>query len=335
VRQALIASVVLACAAPAAAQTVPEAAPEAAAEEPPWARGVTAEQRAAAQRLLEDGNELFLRARHREALARYQEALASWDHPAIRFNIVRALIYLDRPVEAFENLELALRYGAAPLEEQVYAEAQGYQRLLRGRIAELAVRCAQPDVTITVDGKDFVRCPGSHAARLLPGTHQVVGKRAGYLTVTRDVVVMPGQRHDVDLRLPSLAEATTTERRWAPWKPWAVVGAGAVTAGLGVLLELQARRDYERYRGDLADLCSERPCSDADLPGATRDLADRARLEEGIAISAMAVGGAAIVGGVALVILNRPIAVLPESRALSLVPTVTPDGVGASVAGRF
>ena len=76
--------------------------------------------------------------KHREALAKYEDAVAVWDHPAIRFNMVRALIALDRPLEAYENLEKALAYGKDPLEDQVYSEAQNYQRLLEGLVDRLA-----------------------------------------------------------------------------------------------------------------------------------------------------------------------------------------------------
>jgi len=59
---------------------------------------------------------------------------------------VRCLIQLDRAVEAAENLELALKYGAAPLEENVYAEAIAYQKLLANQVGEVAVKCEQPGV---------------------------------------------------------------------------------------------------------------------------------------------------------------------------------------------
>ena len=60
--------------------------------EKPWARGVSKERRAKAQALLERGNTAFLANRFKEALELYEEAVAAWDHPAIRFNAVRALV---------------------------------------------------------------------------------------------------------------------------------------------------------------------------------------------------------------------------------------------------
>src|SRR4051794_24436830 len=88
-----------------------------------WSVGVTVEQKATAQKLLEEGNARFVERDYATALQKYQAAVAVWDHPAIRFNMVRCLIQLDKPVDAADNLKLALKYGAQPLEEAVYNEA--------------------------------------------------------------------------------------------------------------------------------------------------------------------------------------------------------------------
>ena len=109
----------------------------------PWSQGVSADQKAAAHKLLEEGNAQFLEHHYADALDSYRRAVAKWDHPAIRFNIVRCLIQLDRPAEASENLEAALKYGKTPLEDAVYAEAIAYQKLLANQTGELEVSCAQ------------------------------------------------------------------------------------------------------------------------------------------------------------------------------------------------
>src|SRR6185503_11701801 len=82
------------------------------ADESPWVKGTTPEQRAAAQERLTAGNSLLLEKNYVAALAKYREAITFWDHPAIRFNIVRCLIQLDRSIEAVDELDKALRYGA-------------------------------------------------------------------------------------------------------------------------------------------------------------------------------------------------------------------------------
>ena len=82
------------------------------ADDQPWAVGVTDARKAGAQKLLEEGNALFLKKDYAQALEKYKAAVGSWDHPAIRFNMVRCLIQLDKPVEASDSLALALCQNA-------------------------------------------------------------------------------------------------------------------------------------------------------------------------------------------------------------------------------
>src|SRR5204862_5516188 len=77
----------------------------------PWASGVSQDAQKQALVLFDEGNRLFENSEHAAALAKYREALKIWDHPAIRYNAAVALINLDQPLAAHDNLELALRYG--------------------------------------------------------------------------------------------------------------------------------------------------------------------------------------------------------------------------------
>jgi tetratricopeptide (TPR) repeat protein len=291
-------------------------------DETPWSRGVTAEQRETAQRLLEEGNDLFVENEFPAAIAKYEEAIASWDHPAIRFNIVRALIALDKPLEAYENLEKALAFGKDPLEEQVYMEAINYRTLLEGRIAEVKVSCAQRGVAIRLDGDAFLDCPGNRTVRLLPGAHAIVGRKDGYLTSTQDLVLLPGKATEVDVTLSTLDAAAVTRQRWATWKPWAVAGGGVALAGLGVLVNAKASADMDRFEREVA-----RECADVACPGDRfGDLESTAKTENRIAIGMMIAGAAVAVTGVTLVILNRP---------RTFVPTASPEGAGLALVGSF
>lgn len=293
----------------------------------PWAKGVTDAQKTAAQRLLAEGNDLFVQNRHREALAKYQEAVAQWDHPAIRFNMVRALIALDRPVEASDNLNKALAYGKTPLDDQVYAEALNYQKLLAGQLADLDIKCTQDAVAISVDGEAFMTCPGAKSVHTKPGHHVVVGKKPGFLTATVEVVLLPGNKHPIVVALTSIAEAVT-RTRWKPWKPWAVAGGGAVLSGLGALLDLKAKSDLDAFNRGLAIGCPQTPCTPINGSHASTAL-----LENKIAISTIVVGAALVVTGVTLVILNRPRTLIAKDAVIE--PIAMPGGGGVMFEGRF
>src|ERR1044071_9661205 len=136
-------AILLALAMPAAAQ--------------PWAQGVSDTQKAQAQKKLEEGNGLFLSRKYKEALEADEAATASWDHPAIRFNMVRCLIQLDRPVEASDELNKALKYGKDPFDQAIYNEALNYQKLLASQIAEVEISCKQGGAKVTLDGQALMR----------------------------------------------------------------------------------------------------------------------------------------------------------------------------------
>ena len=42
---------------------------------------------------------------------------------------------------------------------------------------------------MTLDGKPLLACPNKNVRRIVPGRHQIVGKRKGYLTRTVEIVV--------------------------------------------------------------------------------------------------------------------------------------------------
>ena len=302
------------------------AAAPARADEPPWAVGVSEERKAAAEKLLDEGNARFLEHHFSEALDAYRKALVEWDHPAIRFNIVRCLIQLDRAVEASEQLDAALKYGAAPLGDALFAEATGYQKLLAGQIGELEVTCTQPGVAIRLDGQPLATCPADEHRRVSPGTHQVVGTHAGYLTHTSDATVIGGKQLRVAVELVPLEKAAHVVHRWQTWVPWTVFGSGFVVAGIGGVLELNAVSFRDAYDRAVAQACMPVACA----PGTKIDQhdLDREKLYNGIAIGVISAGILTVAAGAGMLYLNRGHTIYPD-----LQPTRTGATIG--VAGRF
>lgn len=307
------------------------------ADTPPWSVGVTDAQKADAQKALDAGNALFLDKKYSEALDKYRAAVAAWDHPAIRFNIVRCLIQLDRPVEASDNLKLALEYGAAPLEEAVYTEALSYEKLLANQIGDLTVSCTQPDVKITLDGQPLATCPASETRRVTPGTHQIVGTKQGLATKSVEVVVLGGKSQAVPLKLEALGRAAKIEHRWATWMPWVVFGSGFAIAGIGGALDLRAVAQMDSYDRTVAQNCSVMACAmDGTELHDVHHLKADAERQSTYAVGIMIAGGAAIATGAVMLYLNRGRTVYPDSVE-KLTPTVTPVAGGAalSLAGSF
>ena len=299
------------------------------ADDTPWTVGVTAEQKASAHTLLEAGNTLFLQRDYTAALEKYRAAVAAWDHPAIRFNMVRCLIQLDRTVEAADNLKLALRYGAAPLEDKVYSEALAYEKLLALQVSDVDVSCDQAGVAVTLDGKPLLSCPGKQSRRVTPGPHQLVATKEGFLTKTSDVIAIGGQHEAVMVALKSIDSAAIVHR-WPTWKPWLVFGAGIAVVGIGGLFEYQAAQDMSSYDKALALACADTGCSATrPIPTNLADQKTRATHENDIAIGVTSVGVAAAAAGGVLLYMNRGHAAYAE-KVLDRVDVSTVRG-GATV----
>lgn len=291
----------------------------------PWKVGVTEDQKKQAKVLLDEGNTLFVDKNYAEALAKYQAAIGVWDHPAIRFNVVRALIQLQRTDEAAEELKRALQYGAAPLEEAVYAEALAYEKLLANQVAGVEISCAK-DVKVTLDGVG-VTCPVQK--RIKPGRHQVVGARAGFLTKTIEVIAVGGETEKVEVSLVSLSSVgARIERRWPTWVPWAVFGGGLAIAGIGGLVELQALGNFEDFKREIRTKCGSTPCDPKD-PSLDFSKRRTAENEETVAIVMVGVGAAAAITGGVMFVMNRGKTVYASESSTKL--SVMPLSGGAAI----
>jgi len=267
--------------------------------------GVSAAARHRALALYRQGNGHFERSRYVQALAAYKRAILSWDHPAIRFNMAVCLINLDRPLEAYENLKKAVRFGPAPLGEVHFRQARTYERLLQGRLGRLAVGCDEPSARVTLDGRLLLTCPG-RVERVLPvGKHVLVGSKRGFLTETRTVLVQPGGRLSVRVGLVPLGKALGLRRRFRRWIPWTVFGAGVALAAVGVPLVLRARSRWDDYNAGVVADCSQ-GCPPGIVTSRTRDAERDARAMDAGGYVAFALGGAVTATGVILLILNRP-----------------------------
>jgi len=274
------------------------------AEDQPWATGVTEGQKAQAQKLLEEGNALFFKKDYAQALDKYKAAVASWDHPSIRFNMVRCEIQLDRPVDASEDLAKALKYGAAPLDEAIYTEALSYQKLLANEVGDLDISCDQTGVVVTLDGQALLRCPGKEHRRVKPGQHQLVGTKDGFLTKTTEVVVLGANQQEAKVSLVPLGKAAKVVHRYPTWMPWTVFGGGLVLAGFGGLIQYEASQSMASYDRQVSTNCAGTGCT-PDQVKAFADDKSNAERDNKIAIGVMSVGAAGTIVGGVLLYMNR------------------------------
>jgi hypothetical protein len=306
------------------------ATPVVSADTKPWAQGVPEAQQDKANAIFEEGNQLFAQQAHAPALEKYRAAIALWDHPLIRFNLSVTLIRLDRPLEAADELEKALRFGDAPFKKDLYQQALDYQALLKGRVGYIEASCDQQGAAVLLDGKPWFTCPGTQKIRVMAGEHAVVGELSNYLTSSQRIVVTGGTTVQEKVKLVPLDSAVILKYPYRRWIPYAITGTGAAIglAGLGVWLA--GRSQMNDFEDNFARDCPMGCMKDLSDKPLLRDLRDSAELKGTIGISMMVAGGAVTIGGVVMAILNRPQRILPK---VELTPTA--GGATASARWRF
>jgi hypothetical protein len=302
----------------------------------PWNRGVPAEVREAARAVFLEGNRLFNIPLFAQAIEKYLEALATWKHPAFYFNLALAQLNVGQDVEAHDSLEQAMKYGAAPLGDNELQEARKQLVEIERRLGRLRISCPTPDAEVTLDGVTLFTGPGNREVWVRAKAHEITAKRPAYITQVKRVTVSAGALQAVELPLRKLLE----DRPWSAWKPWAVVGTGAVIAAAGGVLHALSRRDFRTYDSGFPNLsCAAMGCTEQEIdeerPGLSAKLR-RAQLEQKLAVGGYIAGGAALVAGVVLVYLNRPRLAEqegagPRGPGMALAPVVSSDSLGVLV----
>lgn len=270
------------------------------APERPWHRGISDERKQQAQALFTEGGDMLERLMLREARARYEAALSHWDHPQIRFYLATVLHKLGQPLDAYEHLRQAARWGAGVLEPAEEQEARRLMRaLLETELAAIDVRCDEPGAQIALDGKPWFVGPGAERRLLLPGEHVITAGKQGYFPVVEGVTVLAGKQASLVLALSQ--DEILFRRRWSEWTPWAVVAGGVVTGLVSTSLRAEARIHFEEAEQAFQEECG----AVLQCPVARSSLLDRARLEDRLALGALAAGGVIAAGGLIMTWLNR------------------------------
>ncbi len=304
--------------------------PNTADETTPWAKGVPEPTRKQAEKLFDEGNDLFGQQAHAPAIEKYQAALKLWDHPLIRFNLAVTLIRLDRALEAYDELEKALRYGDKPFKPELYRQALDYQIVLKGRVGYIEVSCDQPATSITIDGKQWFDCPGTQKKRVPAGEHTVIGQKDKYVPVTRRLVVAGDKTSAEKIKLEPFETQYKLVYPHKRWLPWTILSAGGAVALSGVGVWLTGRNQMDSFQSNFERDCALGCEKDLSQHLALRDQRDGATLKGAIGVTMMVTGGVATVAGFVFVLINTPTRVLPN---LEINPTS--GGMRAQVGWRF
>lgn len=266
----------------------------------PWAVGVTPENQQKALRLFREGNTLLKDSVFGQAAVKYREALGFWDHPAIHYNMVLALLNMDRPTEVLQHLEKAMAYGPDPIDPEKFEQAKSYKALTQAQLTHLIVRCEEEGAVVSMDGQELFTAPGQFDGYVRPGPHSIVAKKEGFMNNEVSPALIAGGKAEYDMVLILAADAVEYRRRWAVWKPWTVFGAGIVVAGVGAALHISGRNAISDYDKEVE--AAGNAGVDADDIKGKKDSGLR---NQKIGVAMYGVGGAAIAAGATLLVMNR------------------------------
>lgn len=298
----------------------------------PWATGIAQADQDRANTLFAEANALFAQQAHALALEKYQAALAVWDHPLIEFNAAVTLIRLDRPLEAADAIEKALRFGQAPFTAAEYAQVLDYQALVKGRVGEIEATCNEARGRVILDGKPWFDCPGTRKQRVLAGEHTLSGEHDTLLSRAQHVDVRGGAVARADIAMVKLADAYTTYYPHPRWVGWTAIAVGVVASGLGVGVYQDAADRQKAYEQRVASSCAVNGCDPESPLGqellAMRDsAAARSRIATGLFIG----GGVTLTASIVYIfVINRA-----QRRPVKIDARVSANGAAAQVSWRF
>ena len=319
----------------------------------PWAVGVSQERQSQALALFTEGTDLLKDAFFTRAVEKYKEALDQWDHPAIHFNMAKALMNLDNPVDAYKHLDSSLKYGGAPLDEDQIDQVKRYMKLLYdGELADLVIEAKQEGAIVSLNGVEIFKGPGRWQGLVRAAQTTVLATRDGFQPAQVQQVLPKGQKTEIALTMVAVESVTKYTRVMDAWKPWTVVASGAAVLIAGGIFSWQASKSFEDYDQGVEVCNSESAISIVDDTGEdegkvfgclpSRSLKDKkasGELYQTLSIVSYVAGGATLATGLVLLYINRErpiqVEVPAEVEPVSIVPVIGPDGAGVTATMRF
>jgi hypothetical protein len=259
-----------------------------------WSSVARADDKAAAQKLLTEGNQAAGDGDYVVALDKFRSAYQVYKSPKILINIGTMLRQLGRNVEAAAVYESYQRDpGADP------ARAQEIQRILGeidALVARIHVQINRPDATLRLDGREVTGFVNGTVIRVEPGEHTLVANHPSFPPAVETVRVGPREERVVSLKLVPLGERTVIVEKvyTGPQRTIGVVLGGVGLAGLaaggasGVVAAVENHAAAAHCRANV----------DCDAQGVS--LGKTAKTAATVSTVALSAGGGLLVTGVVL-----------------------------------
>ena len=312
----------------------------------------TSGDKAAAEALFRNGVELFNAGKYNEACSKFEASQRIDAGLGTQLYLADCYEKMGKLASAWATFREAESIAKGRGDSQRSEVARGRAEKLEPRLPKLWLKVTEasdPNLVVTRDGAVVPRESWGIALPVDPGEHLIEAKAPQKKPFSTKVTVS-GERGEVEVTIPALAaapdeasstspapsEMPETPMQDAPPEPSNGSGqrtAGLIVGGIGVVglvvggifgLQAKSKNDdsLDECRTDDASLCSAEGVA----------LRDDARTAATVSTVAMAVGGAALVGGIVLY-LTAPSDTEVGGAPLRVAATATPNAAFMSLRG--
>lgn len=277
--------------------------------------GGEAADKAAAQKLLQAGNQLVGDGDYVAALEKFRAAYARYPSAKILLNIGTTLRQLGRNIEAAEAYEAYLKDPKA--DRAKAASAERILKEINAVIARLRIEVNEPGAKVSLDGKVLPGFQSGGEIRVEAGDHTVVAEREGFPPAVQTLKLAASEQRTVSLRLAppeKVVVAVSGPQRTIGYVFMGVGGGGLVAGGLAGIIAI-TQNSAAKGHCATTTICDQKGV----------DLGQTAKTSALVSTVALAAGAGAMVTGVVLY-LTAPKA--PKSEPAK--PTV---GLGSTGSG--
>jgi tetratricopeptide (TPR) repeat protein len=295
----------------------------------------------------ERGAEAYAAGRFKDAIDLFLQADALAPSAALSFNIARAYEKIGDDAASLQWYRDFRRRSpdaknAATVDERIHSLEAA---LAQKGVQQLTVMSTPPGATVVIDDQPLGVTP--YTGQLAPGPHRVQLSLKGYVETEKEITVAAEHAADLTIELPAAPSAAAPPLapggptgtigatsqppsdsgkpkdgpRFGSW-PWIGIGVGATALAGGLGFELARRKAEDDAESDATQI-------------GRKDKLDLMQSRQLTARVLTAVGGALVVTGGALLVIDltsRPKTNEPTRRASALC---LPDGCFVSFAGGF
>lgn len=284
------------------------------------------------------GQTLFDDGKFEEALPFFQDAFERTESPNASLYVARCLEKLERLDEAYMAMQATVSLATRKAnEDEKYASTRDAAAqelvLLKPRVGLVVVAFTEeyPGAVAKLNDRELSEGELGVAVAVTPGMVTIVGTAEGRETVSKTVEVAGGEMKTVALALAEAAGTPDSPSDDGPgFEITTIRAAGFAVAAVGVagmvVFAITGSLASSKF-SQVEEECGGVRCTDP----AYGDEIDEGKTLSTVANVSVAVGGAALIAGVLMIILGGPEeADAPEAGALRVVPVAGGVGLGVS-----